>query len=134
MSNPKEPQTTRFAFKGRKGWWFDVTKDGIVFRRPYRFDGISFLLPEESNIKTFKQARDVWGWHYYHGLAHRRPHPLGISVYDLHCAHVNALHEVGQMWAKKEPFDEWMKESSRMCHRDGTHLMPDGAMAERKVA
>lgn len=123
----------RFSFKGKKSWWFDLTKDGILFRRPYRQDGVEFLLPEERNIKTFQQALDVWGWHYYHGLAHRRPHPLGINLYDLHCAYVDALHEAGQMWAKKEPLDVWMSESSRMCQRDGLNLMPDGSMAERKV-
>lgn len=122
-------KTRRFPFKNKKEFWFDVTDKGITFHRPYRSDRIRFLLPQEANMETFKEARAVFGWHYYHGLAHRRPHPLGISVYDLHKAHVASLHAVGQMWAKEEPFDVWLAESARMCARDGARLMANGALA-----
>lgn len=124
----------RFEFKGRDGWWFDVTNNGITFHRPYRTDAIGFIDPREAEITSFKQARDVFNWHNFHGLPHRRPHPLGLNLYELHCAHIDNLHAVGQMWAKKDSFDEWMAESARMCVRDGMQLMPDGAMAEKVAA
>lgn len=80
-------------------------------------------------MRSFREAREVWEWHYRNSLAHRLLHPLGLDLHGLHRAWVASMHATGQMWAREIPYAEWMAESARMCARDGATLMPDGAIA-----
>ena len=120
----------RYHFLGRKNWFFEVFPKRIVLHRHYREDSVELLGDEGSRIESFRQAHKIYTWYYFHGLEHRLPHPFGISAYDLHCEYVNRLHACGQTWAKKESFDDWMRESIRIAQRDGCEVLPDGSLKE----
>lgn len=120
----------KFNFKGKKGYWFKVSDEKIVFHRPYKVESCSLYPQERGKIKTFKQAQKVFSWHRSYGLQHRRRHPLGINLYDLTLEHAKNMREVGQPYFAPDPWPDFYEESKKYAIRDNEKLFDDGSLSK----
>lgn len=123
----------KFQFKNKKGYWFEVKGNSIVFRRPYRTESYGLYTGEAAGIKNFKDAQSVFNWHHYYGMQHRRRHPLGLNLYDLTCEHANNWRKVGQPYFDPPPFEKFYAESKRYAERDDQILYEDGSLGEKGI-
>lgn len=118
-----------FKFKNKRGFAFEVHGKYIAFVRPYKNQTVELLPMERSKVGNFRQACEVFNWHYTHGMQHRRRHPLGLNLYELTVEQDNENTKVGWNYNPAPSFDEFYAESKRYAERDGLQLNADGSLS-----